>query len=85
MKNDFSTVVTKGELKEELKTLEERVDENARSYRDDILNKLDQVMGELETMREENLIGSYHIKELRKTDANQERRIRKLEQTRNTS
>lgn len=81
MKSDFSNVVTKALLEEELS----KIDEKARDYRDDILNKLDQVMGELETMREENLIGTYQIRELRKQDANHERRLRKIEQTKNAT
>ena len=38
-----------------------KVDENAKKYRDQILTKLDGVMGELETMRQENTIGTYQI------------------------
>ncbi len=75
MKNPSSDIVTNAFLEIKLA----KIDDKARDYRDDILNKLDEVMGELETIREENLIGTYQLKELRKQDANHERRLRKLE------
>lgn len=81
MKNDASELVTKTYLDKKLSEF----DEKARDYRDDVLGKLDEVVRELETMREENLIGSYQIKELRKHDANHERRLRKFEQARNAA
>ena len=49
-----SQAITVDILREELKHLEERVDEKARGYRDDILNKMDETMGELEGHRIEH-------------------------------
>lgn len=46
---DLSDLVTKDFLETKL----EQVDEKARDYRDEILTKVDEVMGELQTMREE--------------------------------
>ena len=56
-----------------------KVDENAKKYRDQILTKLDGVMGELQTMREENTVGTYQISGLRERVDNHDRRIASLE------
>ncbi len=77
--NSPSDFVTQIFLDVKLDELKQKIDEKARSYRDDILNKLDEVMGELETMRDENLVGGFQIKELRENQANHERRIRDIE------
>lgn len=69
-------------LRAELLRLEEKVenvDENAKKYRDDILKKLDGVMGELQTMRDENTIGTYQTRELREQADDHEKRIVHLE------
>ncbi|OGH23138.1 MAG: hypothetical protein A3F31_04060 [Candidatus Levybacteria bacterium RIFCSPHIGHO2_12_FULL_38_12] len=69
-------------LRVELLRLEERIensDENAIEYRDQILTKLDKVMGELQTMREENTVGAYQIRELREKVDGHELRITRLE------
>lgn len=51
-------------------------DEKSGGYRDQILTGLDKVMKELETIREENTVGNYHVnKELE----DHEKRITKLE------
>lgn len=82
--NDFAT-------KDNVKSLELRIDlkfdsfagkinKNAKKYRDQILTKLDKVMGELAAMREENTVGAYHTRELREEVDNHEKRIQKLEQ-----
>lgn len=57
----------------------ERYDEKNRGYRDQILNGLDKVMKELETIREENIIGTQQIKEVTKKVTTNERKIAKLE------
>ena len=90
-KDKTSNLATKKDLKvlekslrKELLMLEERVeqsDENAKLYRDQILTKLDEVAGELGTMREENTIGSYQTSELRKEVDEHEKRIARLEKT----
>lgn len=90
-KNDSSKNATKGDLellarslRKELLQLEERIeslDENARKYRDEILTKLDSVMGELKTMREETTIGAHQVFELREQVDNHEERISHLEES----
>ena len=57
----------------------EEMDKNARGYRDEILTKLDGVMGEMQTIREDNTIGTYQTRELRVEVDNHEKRIRRLE------
>ena len=63
-KDELKKQLTKLATKEELRSLErkfdfklegfkEEIDENAKKYRDDILMKLDGVMGELQTRSEE--------------------------------
>lgn len=57
----------------------QKIDENAKDYRNEIFSKLDGIAADLETMREENIIGNLQMKELRTKDANHERRIRDIE------
>ncbi len=51
------------------------MDEKARGYRDEILNKMDYIVRELEKSREYKLIGDYHTKE---NFDNHEERIKKI-------
>lgn len=89
------TLVTEGFLEERLDKLEDKleeklkykleefgdgIDENARKYRDEILTKLDGVMGELQTMREENTVGAYQTSEFRDRVDDHEKRTVALEQ-----
>lgn len=53
-----SELVTKSFLRNGLDDLKKEIDEKAQGYRDQILIKLDETMGELGVMREENIIGS---------------------------
>lgn len=76
-KNDSSELVTKGFLEIKL----QEFDENAKEYRDEILTKLDGVMGELKTMREETTFGAHQVFELREQVDNHEGRITHLEET----
>lgn len=82
-KNKSEELVTKSFLENKLVELKKeilvKVDENARNYRDQILTKLDGVMGELQTMREENTVGTYQISELREKVDNHDKRIASLE------
>lgn len=82
-KNKSEELVTKSFLENKLVELKEeilvKVDDNARNYRDQILTKLDGVMGELQTMREENTVGTYQISELRERVDNHDKRITSLE------
>ena len=58
---------------------EERTEEKHRKYHDENMNRLDEVMGELENIREDNMIGTYQTRELRENVDNHEKRISKLE------
>lgn len=69
------------QLEEKMEGMEERIDENARKYRDKILTGLDGVMGELQTMREENTVGTHQTFELRTQVENHEKRIARLEKS----
>lgn len=62
-----------------LENLERRVDEKAKQYRDDVLIKMDEAIGELQTMREENTIGSHQITRLNDQVEDHEKRIKILE------
>lgn len=62
-----------------LDNLKNEIDDNAKKYRDDVLTKLDGVMGELQTIREENTIGVYQTGKLKEQVAAHEKRITHLE------
>ena len=72
-------ILLKDELENKLNDLEQKLDSNAQGYRDEILTKLDGVMGELETMRQENTIGTHQISNLQATADGHEKRIKHLE------
>lgn len=63
----------------DLQGVEERIDESGRKHRDEILTKLDGVMGEVQTMREENTVGTHQIAEVRERVDNHEERITHFE------
>ena len=56
----------------EMKFMEQRIDEKNKRYKDEVLDGLDEVIGELQTMREENAGGSLRLQD-------HEERITKLE------
>ena len=60
-KQNTLDLVTKVFLEIKLDEIKEEIDENAKNYRDDVLTKLDEVMDELETIREENILGNHHV------------------------
>ena len=62
-KQNTLDLVTKVFLEIKLDEIKEEIDENAKNYRDDVLTKLDEVMDELETIREENILGNHHVQE----------------------
>ncbi len=74
-KIDFSDLVTKSYLNDVVKG----IDEKAQGYRDEILTKMDGVMGELQAMREENSVGTYQTSQLREEVDGHEKRIKTLE------
>lgn len=59
----------------------EQADEKARQYRDDVLNKFDEVIKELETTREDRELAVYQTREMRDQIEDHEKRIRKVEKT----
>lgn len=59
-------------VKLDMKDVEQSLDDKNRQYKDEILTGLDEIMKELETMRQENTVGSYQLEELRE-------RVTKLE------
>lgn len=61
------------------KKLDIKLDSTFRKYRDDVLTKMDGVMKELETKRDESSLGTYQTRELRERVDNHEKRIKKLE------
>lgn len=78
-------LILKGELENKLSDLEQKIDSKAQGYRDEILTKLDGVMGELETMRQENTIGTHQISNLQEASENHEKRIKHLEKIQQTT
>lgn len=58
---------------------EEILDEKFKSFEDKLFNRLDEVMSELETIREEQTIGFHQFKELEKKVDKHEERITRLE------
>ena len=74
-------LVTKSFLRSELDDLKKEIDDRAQTYRDQILSKLDGTMGEFETMRQENIIGTHQISNLQQASDNHEKRIKHLEKT----
>lgn len=70
----------KEELKEELKTeLKEEMDQMFQKYTNDVLNKFDQVMREMELVREDRELAVYQTREIRDQVENHEKRLKKLE------
>ena len=65
--------------KMDMENIELRVDEKARQYRDEILTRIDGVMGELAQMREDNVFADHDVKVLKERTDNHENRIKKLE------
>lgn len=51
----------KQDLEEQMSVMEESLDGKNRKYKDEILTGLDKVVKELETMREENTVGTFQI------------------------
>ncbi len=85
-KNGNSELVTKGFLKSELEyklgELEQRVDDRAKQYRDQILTSNDKLAKTLETIREDIEIGNFQTGE-KITD--HEERIKILEKAQQTA
>ena len=63
----------------DMKDMEQRIDDKNRGYKDEILTGLDEVMGELQTRREEDSAGTKLIRELDVKADDHEKRIASLE------
>ncbi len=85
LKKEFSNYPTKVDMKIEMDQLEMRVDNRAKMYRDQILTKMDQIIGELAQMREEREFERFDKKTLEKKVASHEERITKLETKKSSS
>ncbi len=66
---------TKGDLLQ----LEEKLEDKITGFKDDIMTRLDDISGQLETMRQENTIGSYQTHNLEEKVDDHEKRLKKLE------
>lgn len=80
-KQDGSSLVTVSLLDIKLEEQDRRNDDKAKLYRDQILTKLDGVMGELEAIREDNTLGAGQTRELRMDVDDLKKRVKKLEQS----
>ncbi len=74
-------LILKSELEDKLGELEQRVDEKAKQYRDQILTSNDKLAKTLETIREDLEIGNFQTKE--RVD-DHEKRIKNLEKAQQT-
>lgn len=55
--------LSKYDLRDEMNKMEERIDEKSKKYRDDVLTKIDGVIGELSAIREEDIVGSHQLRD----------------------
>ncbi len=69
-------LILKSDLESKLNDLEQRVDDKARGYRDEILTSNDKLSRTLETIREDIEIGNFQVKKQIKSH---EERITHLE------
>lgn len=67
------------DLKIAIQESEARQDERARRYRDEILSKLDQIVGELAQIREDRLFETHDQRMMESQIIDHEERIKKLE------
>lgn len=83
MAKNKTDVVTRIMLQQELRQLKSElkaeIGEEMKQYKDEILTKMDEVVGKLDAIREDNEIGSYQTRELREQVDNHEKRLTKLE------
>ena len=79
--------ITSLEIKVDIKLekMEGRIDDNAQRYRDQVLASNDELMKQLETMREENIVGAGQTRRINDKLDSHEKRIQKLEQLQQTA
>lgn len=78
IKTELKDYPNRYELDSKLERLERKIDDNARSYRDQILTKMDDIVGELAQIREDNLFRDRDIKELQEKISLHDNEISKL-------
>ena len=73
--------ITSLEIKVDIKLekMEMRIDDNAQRYRDQVLASNDGLMKQLETMREDNIVGAGQTRRINDKLDNHEQRILKIE------
>ena len=74
-------LILKRDLGNKLNDLEQKLDNKAQGYRDEVLTKLDDIAGQLGNLREENIIGTHQTSTLNDRADNHETRIKNLERT----
>jgi chromosome segregation ATPase len=65
-----------------VETLEEKLNYLEKLFKDnhnENINRLDQIVGDVAMLRDENTIGTYHTRELREDVDGHEKRIKRLE------
>jgi len=82
-KDDLIRTLNNYSMKFDLKDTEIRLDEKARQYRDEILTKMDQIVGELAQIREDRLFEKHEKREFQEQIGDHEKRIKKLEKQNN--
>jgi len=55
------------------------VEDLLKEYRSDMFTRFDEVVGKLDQIREDHLFMNHDIHELKETDADHEKRLKKLE------
>ena len=75
--------ITKKQLDDALRYSEDsliaKIKVDQKKYHSEVMDKFDQILGELQSMREDNEVGTYQTRELRETAEDHEKRITKLE------
>jgi len=69
---------TRYELDSKLEKLKREIDDNAREYRDQILTKMDAIVGDYDQMREDNIFRDKEIKNLQEKVDQHDREIAHL-------
>jgi hypothetical protein len=77
LKSETQALETRIDIKNDRRDL--RLEDKFRQYRDDVLTKMDQVMGQLETIRDEQVLANHHAEEMLQKINNHEGRITRLE------
>lgn len=81
-KEDFKQLATKSELKYEISRLDKKIDDLDSKLDvkfDKVMNSLDGIVGTLDDLKTDNVVGTHQIRELRVQVDNHEKRLQKLE------